>query len=292
MASKKAKISKPSDISSSGWKNILIKAKKDLGEKNLSIVSAGVAFYIFLAVFPALIAFISIYGLVLDPQQIQQQISSLSGMMPQNAFEILQQQIEDFISTSSATLSWGIGLSILLSLWSANKGTKSLFKGVNIAYNTSETRSFFKLNGLTLLFTLAAMILVIITMSLIVVFPAIKDLLGLPGYLDTLIRWTRWLLLAVIIVFSISVLYKVAPYKYRTSFKWVKPGAYIATVLWLIASWAFSFYVSNFGNYPEVYGSVSAVIVFLLWLYLSCFIIVLGAEVNSDMEAYAGEKYS
>ncbi|HET8855076.1 MAG TPA: YihY/virulence factor BrkB family protein, partial [Salinimicrobium sp.] len=156
----------------------------------------------------------------------------------------------------------------------------------------SETRSFFRLNGLTLLFTLAAMILVIIAMSLIVVFPAIKDLLGLPGYLDTLIRWSRWLLLAVIIAFSISVLYKVAPYKYRTSFKWVKPGAYIATVLWLIASWAFSFYVSNFGNYPEVYGSVSAVIVFLLWLYLSCFIIVLGAEVNSDMEAYAGKKYS
>lgn len=290
MSEKRKKITSPSKIPASGWKKILIKAWQDIDEKNLSLVSAGVAFYVFLAVFPALIALISIYGLVLDPQQLQQQITSIAGMMPQQALELFKKQIEDFISTSSSTLSWGIALSILFSLWSANKGTKSLFLGVNIAYNINETRGFLKLNAITLLFTLAGIVVAILTMGFIVIFPAIINSLGLSATLENIISYGRWIVLAAILIYILAAIYKFAPNGKKQEWKWAKTGAIFATVVWLIASWGFSYYVSNFGGYGEIYGSIAAVIVFMLWLFITCFTILMGAEINSDSEAYASKK--
>lgn len=279
-------VKSPTKIKGSGWKKILLKVKDQIGEDNVSIVSAGVAFYAFLAVFPAILALISIYGLAVSPEQIQNQISQLSGMMPEQAYGILESQIENFMGTSGSTLGWGTALGILFSLWSANKGTKSLFTGVDIAYGPNEPRGFIKENALTLLFTLGAVILIIISMALIVAFPAIVHMLGLPSGIETLISYGRWLLLAAIVVFFLSLVYKYAPPRTTPAFKWVLPGALLATILWLIASWGFSYYVSNFGSYGEVYGSISAVVVLMLWLFLTSFIILLGAELNSETENY------
>lgn len=279
----------PSKIKSKGWKQILLNVKDQIGENNVSIVSAGVAFYAFLAVFPAIAALVSIYGLAMDPQSIQNQLSQISGMMPQQAYEILKNQLQGLTSASGSTLGWSMAIGILFSLWSANKGTKSLFTGVDIAYDTTNDRGFLKQNALTLLFTFGAILLVILSMALIVAFPALVNQLGLPSGIESLISWGRWLLLAVIVVWFLGMVYKYAPDKPTPKFKWVMPGALLATFLWLIASWGFSFYVSNFGSYGEMYGSISAVVVMLLWLFLTSFIILIGAELNSEIEKYALE---
>ena len=278
---------KPWKIPSSGWKKILFNVKDRIGENNVSIVSAGVAFYAFLAVFPAIAALVSIYGLAMDPQSIQNQLSQISGMMPDQAYEILKNQLQSLAKTSGTALGWSMAISILFSVWSANKGTKSLFTGVDIAYGTESDRGFFKQNGLTLLFTSGAILLVIVSMALIVGFPALVHTLKLPSTVDSLISWGRWLLLAVLLIWFLGMIYKYAPDKPAPDFKWVLPGALTATILWLIASWGFSYYVSNFGSYGEVYGSISAVVVMLLWLFITSFIILLGAELNSEIEKYA-----
>lgn len=281
------KFDKPSEISASGWKKIALRVKDEIGENNVSIVSAGVAFFAFLAVFPAIGALVSIYGIAMNPESIQQQLDTISTVMPDQALEIIQKQLEALVSTSGSALGWSMALGILLSLWSANKGTKSLFTGVDIAYGTCDDRGFIKQNALTLLFTLAAVILIIISMAVIVVFPAMVGYFGLPPGIETLIGYGRWIILAAVVIFFLSAIYKYAPAKATSKFKWVLPGALLATILWLIASWGFSFYVKNFGSYGEVYGSISAVVVLLLWLFLTSFIILIGAELNSEIEKYA-----
>lgn len=281
------KLKKPSEIPFSGWKKIVLQIKDEIGENNVSIVSAGVAFYAFLAIFPAIAALISIYGLAMNPQNIQDQLSQLYGVMPQQAYEILKGQIEKLMETSGSALGWSMAVSILFSIWSANKGTKSLFTGMDIAYDTENHRNFFKQNGLTLIFTFGAIVLVILSMILIVAFPALVGELGLPGQIEGLINWGRWILLALIVIWFLGMVYKYAPDKRTSNFKWVLPGALLATLLWLLVSWGFSYYVSNFGSYGEVYGSISAVVVMLLWLYLTSFTILLGAELNSEIEKYA-----
>lgn len=280
-------IKKPTDVPSSGWKHIGLAVKDEIGDNNVSIVSAGVAFYAFLAVFPAIGALVSIYGLAMDPQSLQGQLENLAQVMPQQAFEIIEAQLKDLISTSGSALSWSLAIGILLSIWSANKGTKSLFTGIDIAYDTKDDRGFIKQNALTLLFTFGAILLVIISLAIIVLWPVMIDKVPLPSTIKGLITWLRWVLLAALVAFFLAAVYRYAPAKRTSEFKWVLPGALVATVLWLIASWGFSFYVKNFGSYGEVYGSISAVVVMLLWLFLTSFIILIGAELNSEIEKYA-----
>lgn len=278
------------EIKASGWKIILLRVKDQITKNNVGIVSAGVAFYAFLAIFPAIMALISIYGLAMDPENIQRQISSFSDIMPERAFSIIEDQIKKFTSTSGKALGWGTTFGILFSLWSANKGTKSLFTGVDIAYGTNNTRSFISQNALTLLFTLGAVVLFILSLGLIVIFPAFVDQLGLPAKIESLITWLRWVILALLVVFFLCLLYKFAPVRSSPSLKMVFPGSFLATLIWLLASWGFSYYVSNFGSYGEVYGSITAVVILMLWLLLTSWIILLGAELNSEIEHYAKEQ--
>lgn len=277
-----------SDIPWKGWKNILLGVKDSISEDNVPIVSAGVAFYSFLAIFPALTALISIYGLAFNPQQVQDQLVQLATVMPEEALGIVKQQLESLVTTSGGALGWGVVIGILFSLWSAKQGTSSLFTGLDIAYGVKKPRGFLMQNAISLLFTFGAIILVILSMSLIVAFPAAVGYLGLPSGVETLISWLRWVLLAVIVISFLSLIYKYAPARRPVpAFKWVMAGAILATVLWLIASWGFSFYVSNFGNYGEMYGAISAVVVLMLWLFLTSFIILLGAELNSEIVQYS-----
>ncbi|PRX49796.1 YihY/virulence factor BrkB family protein [Salegentibacter salegens] len=280
-------ISNPSKISFSGWKKIAIIIKDKIDENNLTIVSAGVAFYAFLAIFPAVMALVSIYGLAVNPAQIENQLNQLGSMIPEEAFGIVEARLEAFIATSGKALGWGMAIGILFSIWSANKGMKSLFTGIDIAYATRNTRGFIKQNTLTLLFTFGAIILMILSMGLIVAFPAVVGELGLPQNIESLISWLRWPILAIIVGFFLCIVYKYAPERTNPKLRWVIPGALIATLLWLVASWGFSFYVSNFGSYGEVYGSIAAVVIMMLWLFISCFTVLLGAQLNSASERYA-----
>lgn len=276
-----------SKISFSEWKSIFIKIKERTDENNVVIISAGVGFFGFLAIFPAIMALISIYGFVMDPQQIEEQVSKISAMMPEQTHKILQYRVDNFIKPEGKSLSWGTFFGILLGIWIGNLGTKSLFRGINIAYETESKRGIIINNVLTLLFTFGAIILIILSAALIVAFPAIIDKIGLPDNIESLIRWLRWLVMGIILVGSIGLIYNFGPKRKRPGFMWVIPGAVLAASLWLLASWAFSFYIRNFWNLGEIYGSISAVIFLMLWLFISTFIVLLGAELNYEIEHYA-----
>ncbi|MCC9168072.1 YihY/virulence factor BrkB family protein [Pontibacter harenae] len=275
---------KPRNIPGSGWKEVMLRVKEQLSTDNISIVAAGVAFYFFLAIFPTLAAIISIYGLLTEPAQVEQQMAQLTSVLPQETHQMLTERLHSIAQKSSSTLGWGVLLSILLSLWSANAGTKSLFEGINIAYDERNDRSFIKLTGVTMLFTLGGIIVGGLAFTLVVAFPAFIDRLGLPDSIKTILQLSRWLLLGVIVMLSLAFLYKIAPYRDNPKFKWVSWGSGIATVLWIIGSLLFSWYVNNFGNYNETYGPVAAVVIMMLWLNLTSFIVLLGAEINSELE--------
>lgn len=283
------RVNKLSDLQWSDWKRVLKNLKLAISQDHLGIVSAGVAFYAFLAIFPALISLISLYGLVVDPEQARQQIQQLGNMMPDQALGLIEERIEKLLSTSQASLSWGTALGVLVSIWSANRGTKSLFKGIEIVYDVENHRNFFKQLAITLGFTFAGIITVILTMVLVMVFPALVKTLDLPTNIHDMITWLRWPLLVLIVIGVLMLIYRYAPDRRTPHWKWILAGATLATLLWLLMSWGFSYYVSNFGNYGEIYGAISAVVVLMLWLFLSSFIVLLGAEVNSELEYRTAE---
>jgi membrane protein len=261
-----------------------LRTKEQITSDNISIVSAGIAYYFFLALFPTLIAAISIYGLIMDPAQVQQQMSQLGQILPDQAAQMLSDILKQLAGKAETTLGWSLALSLLFSLWSANQGTSAVFEGINIAYDESDKRGFFKRTGLTLLFTLGGIIVGIICTAFVVVFPAMVGSINLPSFLQTLIEWLRWPLLAAIIIGVLGLTYKEASDRDNPEFRWASWGTIIATTLWLIGSFLFSFYINNFGNYDKTYGSFAAVIILLLWFYITAFIILLGAEINAEME--------
>ena len=275
---------RPRQIPKAGWRDILLRTKQQIGSDNIGIVAAGVAFYAFLAVFPALVAAIMIYGLVVNPETVTEQLQALTTILPQQARGLIEQQLGTIAGQATQTLGWGVAISIFLALWSANKGMKALFKGVNIAYDEDDDRGFIKQNALTLLFTVGGIVVVIISALLVVALPVILGNLGLPSWGETLARWGRWLLLALLILGSLALIYRYAPAREHPRWRWVSWGSVAAVVLWIIGSWAFSFYVDNFGSYNTTYGSAAAVVILMLWFMLTSFAILLGAEINSEME--------
>jgi membrane protein len=178
----------------------------------------------------------------------------------------------------------GVAVGLLLALWSAAKGMGALLTSLDIVYDESETRGFVKFNATALLMTLGAILFVLISLSLIAALPALLGHLGLPESIQSLLAWLRWPLLAVAVVLGLAVLYRYGPDRQNPKWSWVSWGAVIATVLWLAASALFSFYASNFGNYNETYGSMGAVIILMMWFFISAYVVLLGAEINAEME--------
>ena len=288
---KKSKSMKsPNEIDSSGWIKVLKRVKKRIVEDHIPIVSAGVAFYAFLAIFPGIIALFSIYGLAADAQTAEEQITRLAEVIPEESLSIIERRVRNLMETSTSVLGWGTVFGFLIALWSANRGIKSLFTGLDIAYRVENGRGFFKQNALTLAFTLGTILVIIVSLAFIILFPVLVNTIGLPDTVHSLITWLRWPSLAIIIVLAISVIYQYGPARETPGFIWVVYGATAATTVWLIASWGFSVYVNNFGNFGEIYGSLSAVVIMLLWLFITSFIILAGGELNREAEAYAEDR--
>lgn len=281
---KKSYAEKPAHITMKGWKAVFKRVATQIKDDNIPIVSAGVAFYFFLALFPAIAAIVSIYGLVVDPAQVEQQMTQMADILPAQAHQLLTNIMESIASKSQETLGWSLIVSILFSLWSANKATHAVFVGVNIAYHEKDERGFIKSKALELLFTLAVIVTGILSIAFVVGYPALIDNFNLPPVLQVAFAILRWVILAAIIYFSLAVVYKVAPHRRSPQFKWVTPGSILATVFWLAGSLLFSFFVNNFGNFDQTYGSIAAVIVLMLWFFLTGFIVIMGAEVNSEIE--------
>lgn len=275
---------KPSRIPQKGWKDISKRVFSQLKKDHVQIVSAGVGFYFFLALFPTILAAISIYSLILEPSQIEEHLNSVGRLLPAQAFDTIIGIIDPVLSQDNQELGLGLIISILISLWSANKGTSALFEGINIAYDEEDDRNFFKKNAITLGFTLGAIILGLISLLLVILFPVFIEKLNLPHAMEVVFTWSRWVILGIILIFSLSMLYKIAPRRDNPKFRWVSWGAVIGSILWILGSILFSFYVDNFGSYDEGYGQFASVVILLLWFFLTAFIVLLGAEINSEME--------
>ncbi len=275
---------KPTEIPKKGWKDIALRVKDRLTKDHVPIVSAGIAFYFFLAIFPAIAAALSIYGLLMEPAQVEQQMSQIANVLPEQAHQMISNILKQQSGKPGSSLGWSLVLGILISILSANKGIKSVFEGVNITYNEIDERGFFKKNTITLLFTIGGIIIGFIAIAMVVAFPAFIGKIGLSSTLETIIQLLRWPILAVIVMFALAAVYKVAPHRKIPSFKWISWGAIIATVLWIAGSLLFTLYVKNFGSFDETYGSFAAVIILMLWFFLTAFIILLGSEINSEME--------
>jgi membrane protein len=266
------------------WLDTLLRTKREARRDHLAMVAAGVAFYAFLSVFPALAASVSVYGLLADPNDVERQLSALGGVVPEGARQILGEQLRRIAGGSSRALSWGLVVSVVLALWSANKGMKSLIEAMNIAYDEQEKRGAFKLNALALMLTLGGVATLIIALFVVVGIPSVLGWVGLGGVARVAVDVLRWPLLITFLLLGLGVLYRLAPSRENAEWKWVTPGALLATAVWLGASIVFSIYVANFGSYEKTYGSLAAVAIMLVWLYVGSYAILLGAELNAEAE--------
>lgn len=274
----------PSSLGLRGFREALLRTRREAQRDHLTIISAGVAFYAFLAVFPALAAVISIYGLVADPQTVEQQLQAIGGAVPGGVRDVLGSQLRRVAGASSGALGWGFAASLFLALWSANKGMKGMIEALNVAYDQDEKRGFFKLNALSLLLTLGAVLTAVIAVFVVVAIPPLFGLVGLGGAARVAIDILRWPVLLGFVLVGLGLLYRLGPSREGPQWKWVTPGSALATVLWLAVSIAFSVYVANFGSYDKTYGSLGAVVILLIWLYLGSLVILFGAELNAEAE--------
>jgi membrane protein len=255
-----------------------------MSKDHLSIVAAGVALYAFLAVFPGLAALVSIYGLATDPADLQRHMNGIEGLLPSGAADVVNDELQRIVERQSSTLGWGLVGGLLIALWSASKGMKGMFESLNITYDEQEKRGFFKLNGMAILLTLGAILFVIFFLALIVGVPALLATIQMGEIAENAISYLRWPLLAVCAIAALAVLYRYGPSRETTQWKWVSWGAVVATVIWLAGSFLFSFYVSNFGNYNATYGSIGVIVILITWLLLGAYTVLLGAEINAEME--------
>jgi membrane protein len=278
----------PGEISKKGWWDILWRVKDELGDDHVSLIGAGVAFYGLLALFPAIAALVGIWGLMADPQQIQAQIASAGSVLPEDAAKIITDQATQVASHAGGASFAALG-GLLLAIYSASKGVKAIIEGLNIIYDEDEKRGFIRLNMVALALTVGVVLVMILALGLIAVLPAVAAAVGLSGPLATLVSLVRWPILFVVIMAVLAVLYRYAPSRDEPRWRWVSWGAVLATVLWILGSVAFSIYVRNFGSYNETYGSLGAVVILLMWFWLSGFIVLLGAELNAEMEHQTAE---
>jgi membrane protein len=253
-------------------------------EDNVTLLAAGVAFYAMLAIFPAIIAVVTVYGMVADPAQVESQVSEFAKSLPSGADQLLTTQLENVTSAGRQSLSIGLVLSLLAVLWSASSGVQGLVKGLNLVYDERESRGFLKLRGLSLLLTLGAILMAVVAIALVAVFPAVIGDLGLGQAGELAASIARWVVLALLVLSALAVLYRHAPDRANPRWRWVSGGAVVALVLWLLGSIGFSWYVDNFGKYNQTYGALAAVIILLLWLFLSAFVVLLGAELDAETE--------
>jgi membrane protein len=262
----------------------LLRAVADVANDNLSFVSGGVAFFGFLAIFPAIGAAVMIWGLFAEPDAIATQLAPLSRAMPAEAYEILREQLVEVAGAPSGGLTAGAIFALLFSLWSATKGARALIAAMNIAYAASDERGFIKQNLLAVGFTMGGIVYGLLSLVLIGAIPAVLNAIELGAWTEALIQAGRWILAIALFAGALSAIYRWAPDRPDVPVRWLAPGAIGATVLWVLASTAFSLYAANFANYNATFGAIGSVIVLMMWMWLSAFIVCFGAVLNAELE--------
>ena len=278
----------PTQIPAKGWKEIAKRVAKAFSDNRIMANAAGVTFYSILAIFPALGALVSLYGLFSTPSAVEQQVKSLGGIIPEGGLQIITEELHSLATGNNGALSFGLIFGLLVALWSANSGVKALFDALNVVHRVPEGRSFIKLTLVSLTFTLGGLAFILIAMAAVVVLPAVLNFVGFGGALDTLLKLARWPILLIVIGLFLAVIYRYGPSRQAPRWRWVTPGSGFAAVAWVILSVLFSWYVTNFGTYNKTYGSLGAVIGFMTWIWLSTTIVLIGGAVNFETEEQAG----
>lgn len=275
----------PAQIPPVGWKDILLRVKDQISADRIGLIAAGVAFYGLLALFPALSGLMALAGLVLDPADITAQIATLTAILPQAAAQIILDQATKVAASPGSGLGFAFVASLGLALYSASKGVGSLIQGLNICYAEDESRGFFLRLATTLGLTVLMILGLVLGLVATLILPAALAWLEVPQALASALGVLRWVVLGLLAITGLAALYRWGPSRSGANWRWLTPGAAASAVLWLLGSIGFSLYVANFASYNESFGSIAGVIILLMWLWLSAYIVLLGAELNAEVEA-------
>ena len=274
----------PSEIPARGWKDILWRVYARITECRLIAVAAGVTFYALLAIFPAIAALISVYGLFADPGTIAGHLDSISSFVPGGAIDVIREQMTRLASQGAGTLGVAFVVGLGISLWSANAGIKAVFDALNIVYGEQEKRSFVRLNLVSLGLTLAAIVFLLLALALVAIVPVALQYIGLESATGWIVKLARWPVLFVAVSLALSALYRYGPSRTEAQWRWVSWGSMFAALVWIAASLLFSWYAENFGSYNKTYGSLGAIIGFMTWIWLSTIVVLVGAAIDAEME--------
>jgi membrane protein len=274
----------PLQIPWRGWYDIVWRTYREMNSDRLLSIAGGVSFFVLLAIFPAITALVSAYGMFFNTSTITNNLSLLNDIVPDNVLSIVHEQATRIASNSGRTLSIGIVVGIVASLWSAMSGVKAIIDALNVIYEQNESRSFIKLNLVALVFTVGGLATFLLAIAAIVVMPLILSPIGLGSLTGTLTRIGRWPVLLIVLLIGLAVLYRHGPDRRAARWQWVTVGSVFAAVTWIIASFLFSWYLASFANYNATYGSLGAVIGLMIWLWISTIVVLLGAELNAEIE--------
>ncbi len=281
----------PARIPWAGWKRVLMRTFSEMISDRIGLAAAGCAFYATLALFPAISTLVSLYGLAFDPATVEPQLRVLRDLLPRPAFLLISERVHTLVSQPRGTLTISLIISTLVTLWSSSAGTKSILAALNIAYEEKETRSFIRFQVTALTMTLCAILGAALAVALLVFLPAVLDFVprhfgfeAVEAGTQTLLKVGTPILLLLFVGLSFSLLYRFGPCRRSASWHWITPGSLVATVLWLLASTGFSFYVGHVASYDATYGPLGAVVGIMMWFFVTAYVVLLGAELNAELE--------
>jgi membrane protein len=266
-------------------KQLVLLLYRRISDDRVVAISAGVTFFLLLAIFPATAAIVSIYGLFADMKSVSGDLSSLSNVLPGGAIDILGEQIKHLVAKGQKTLGLAAIGGIAFSIWSANAGVKSLFDALNIVLKEKETRGFIKLNAVSLAFTAGIVVFVLLAIGAMAGIPAFLKTVPWSHALELLVGIARWPLIWAVLALGIALLYRFGPGRNDIPWHWITWGSALAAFVWLLASLGFSWYAANYGTFNKTYGSLGAGIGFMTWIWISVIVILIGEELNETLDA-------
>jgi membrane protein len=274
----------PWHIPWAGWRDIFWRVFASVNDNRLLAVAGGVVFFSLLAIFPAVAAFVSLYGLIADASTIDSHLSLAAGVLPSGAVDILHEQITRLTAKSDAKLGLGFITGLVVALWSANAGMKSIIDALNVVYDEKEKRSFVRLNLLSLLFTLIAILSLMVALAAVVIAPMVFSAIGVSFLPSLAVAVLRWPLLLALVTAAFAAIYRYGPSRTEPRWQWLSVGSLAAAIAWLVASVLFSWYIAHFGAYNATYGSLGAAVGMMMWMWISAIMILLGGELNAEIE--------
>ena len=269
---------------------VLLGVWRSMAADNISLLAAGVAFYMLLAIFPALVFIVAMFGLTADPDQVRQWLVALKGVLPTEAWNAIDAQLVVLMGQTNASLTLTSGVSLLLAFINARLGAYAMMGALNVVYNRPETRSFTRINMIAIMFTVAALCVLVFNINAVIALPRVLDDIGLLRFSNSILGTMRWPVLAVIMALSLALVYRYGPDREGAHWRWVSIGSLVGTALWLAGTTGFSWYVSAFNSYDKIYGAFGAFVILLYWLWLTAFAALMGAELDMQIQTALEER--